>query len=97
MYEGHEDPAFAQYGNAGAPDTLHPAAAAQPTLQPPNGPMVIPANADPTNVPSGWRLHEPLGRWIDPDDPETWGKVPRNAACPCGTGKKFKHSHGRVA
>jgi preprotein translocase subunit SecA len=97
MYEGHEDPAFARHDDANAPDTLHPAAAAQPSLQPLTGPMVIPANADPTNVPSGWRLHEPLGRWIDPNDPDTWGKVPRNAACPCGTGKKFKHCHGRVA
>ncbi|MFV2093112.1 MAG: SEC-C metal-binding domain-containing protein, partial [Hyphomicrobiales bacterium] len=24
------------------------------------------------------------------------GKVPRNAPCPCGSGKKFKHCHGRV-
>jgi len=34
---------------------------------------------------------------IDPNDPATWGKVPRNAACPCGSGKKYKHCHGRVA
>jgi len=33
---------------------------------------------------------------IDPDDPSTWGKVQRNAACPCGSGKKFKHCHGRL-
>ncbi|MGD9881927.1 MAG: preprotein translocase subunit SecA [Reyranella sp.] len=32
----------------------------------------------------------------DPNDPSTWGKVARNAACPCGSGKKFKHCHGRV-
>jgi preprotein translocase subunit SecA len=25
-----------------------------------------------------------------------WGKVPRNAPCPCGSGKKFKYCHGRV-
>jgi preprotein translocase subunit SecA len=31
---------------------------------------------------------------LDPDDPSTWGKVPRNAQCPCGSGKKFKHCHG---
>ena len=31
---------------------------------------------------------------IDPADPSTWGKVPRNAMCPCGSGKKFKHCHG---
>jgi len=33
---------------------------------------------------------------VDPKDPSTWGKVPRNAACPCGSGKKFKHCHGRL-
>ncbi len=33
---------------------------------------------------------------IDPNDPKTWGKVARNAPCPCGSGKKFKHCHGRV-
>ncbi|NKB56064.1 MAG: preprotein translocase subunit SecA [Alphaproteobacteria bacterium] len=32
----------------------------------------------------------------DPDDPSTWGKVPRNAQCPCGSGKKFKHCHGKI-
>jgi len=31
---------------------------------------------------------------LDPKDPATWGKVPRNALCPCGTGKKYKHCHG---
>ena len=33
---------------------------------------------------------------LDPNDPSTWGKVPRNAPCPCGSGKKYKHCHGRV-
>ncbi len=32
---------------------------------------------------------------LDPNDPTTWGKVSRNAACPCGSGKKYKHCHGR--
>ena len=31
----------------------------------------------------------------NPNDPSTWGKVGRNEACPCGSGKKFKHCHGR--
>jgi len=31
----------------------------------------------------------------DPRDPSTWGRVPRNALCPCGSGKKYKHCHGR--
>ncbi|CAD7034598.1 preprotein translocase subunit SecA [Pseudorhizobium endolithicum] len=30
----------------------------------------------------------------DPGNPETWGKVGRNEACPCGSGKKYKHCHG---
>jgi preprotein translocase subunit SecA len=27
---------------------------------------------------------------------DNWGKVPRNAPCPCGSGKKYKHCHGRL-
>ena len=27
----------------------------------------------------------------------SWGKVSRNAPCPCGSGKKFKHCHGAIA
>ncbi|MBB2168983.1 preprotein translocase subunit SecA [Gluconacetobacter aggeris] len=34
---------------------------------------------------------------ILPDDPSSWGETPRNAACPCGSGKKYKHCHGRLA
>jgi len=31
---------------------------------------------------------------VKPGDPATWGKVQRNALCPCGSGKKYKHCHG---
>jgi preprotein translocase subunit SecA len=31
------------------------------------------------------------------DDPSSWGKVGRNEPCPCGSGKKYKHCHGRFA
>jgi preprotein translocase subunit SecA len=31
----------------------------------------------------------------NPQDPQSWGKVGRNELCPCGSGKKFKHCHGR--
>jgi preprotein translocase subunit SecA len=30
-------------------------------------------------------------------DPATWGKVSRNAPCPCGSGKKYKQCHGKLA
>ncbi|KQU72733.1 preprotein translocase subunit SecA [Aminobacter sp. DSM 101952] len=33
----------------------------------------------------------------DPNDPSTWGKVSRNEACPCGSGRKYKHCHGTFA
>ena len=29
-------------------------------------------------------------------DPTTWGNPSRNDSCPCGSGKKFKHCHGRM-
>ncbi|WP_333825080.1 preprotein translocase subunit SecA [Pinisolibacter sp.] len=39
----------------------------------------------------------PLGQAVDPNDPTTWGRVSRNAPCPCGSGKKYKHCHGAFA
>ncbi|MEM8693287.1 MAG: preprotein translocase subunit SecA [Pseudomonadota bacterium] len=34
---------------------------------------------------------------FDEADPATWGNPGRNEPCPCGSGKKFKHCHGRFA
>jgi len=31
----------------------------------------------------------------DPKNPASWGKVGRNEDCPCGSGKKYKHCHGK--
>ncbi len=33
---------------------------------------------------------------VDPNDPSTWRNASRNAPCPCGSGKKYKHCHGRL-
>ncbi|MBL6427926.1 MULTISPECIES: preprotein translocase subunit SecA [Maritimibacter] len=33
---------------------------------------------------------------FDENDPSTWGNPGRNEQCPCGSGKKFKHCHGKV-
>jgi preprotein translocase subunit SecA len=33
---------------------------------------------------------------VDPNNPATWSKLNRNADCPCGSGKKYKHCHGRL-
>ncbi|CAI8326018.1 MAG: Protein translocase subunit SecA [Rhodobiaceae bacterium UBA7378] len=39
---------------------------------------------------------QPTAPDFDPANPQTWGKVARNAPCPCGSGKKYKHCHGAV-
>lgn len=41
------------------------------------------------------RFVDPADR--NPADPSTWGRIARNEACPCGSGKKFKHCHGAFA
>ncbi len=96
--ETRDDPAL-QGGGRGRAETggfagLHPAAAMQRSAEPMR---VLAATADADELPPGWTFYEPLGRYLDPADPGTWGKVPRNAACPCAAGKKYKHCHGRVA
>ncbi len=37
------------------------------------------------------------GGGIDKNDPSTWGRTPRNAACPCGSGLKYKRCHGALS
>ena len=50
------------------------------------------AQAGAQGAPSGYRGDGP----VDPNNPATWGKVQRNAQCPCGSGRKFKHCHGAL-
>ena len=47
-------------------------------------------------------MQEREGLWpddapVDPNNPKTWDKVQRNAPCPCGSGRKYKHCHGALA
>jgi len=42
------------------------------------------------------RYNRPRDVPVNPNDPTTWGKVQRNAPCPCGSGRKFKHCHGAL-
>ncbi|MEM1313775.1 MAG: preprotein translocase subunit SecA [Pseudomonadota bacterium] len=44
-------------------------------------------------APAGAAARSPA---LDPNDPSTWGKVGRNELCPCGSGKKYKHCHGKL-
>lgn len=54
----------------------------------------ISAGAKPAEMRAPLRLVTPEER--DPKNPETWGKIARNEACPCGSGKKYKHCHGAI-
>ncbi|MFT6931650.1 MAG: preprotein translocase subunit SecA [Paracoccaceae bacterium] len=39
----------------------------------------------------------PLINGFDEQDAKTWGNPGRNDACPCGSGNKFKHCHGKLS
>ncbi len=44
----------------------------------------------------GWQMGDVGAALFDPNDPTTWGGTQRNALCPCGSGKKYKHCHGKA-
>ena len=56
------------------------------------GPIV--AGPPPGSVGEQTRIARAGANTIDPNDPSTWGRVSRNAPCPCGSGRKYKHCHG---
>ncbi len=39
---------------------------------------------------------DPENGQIGKQNPEDWGRVPRNSPCPCGSGSKYKHCHGSL-
>ena len=53
-----------------------------------------PVRADPQTTPEADAGEALEG--FDESDPTTWGNPGRNEQCPCGSGKKFKHCHGRM-
>jgi preprotein translocase subunit SecA len=59
-----------------------------PAARPPRAPRRNgPDSGNGTDRSAGPRLAAP---------PAPWARTPRNAPCPCGSGKKYKHCHGRV-
>jgi len=92
----HADPAMIELGDADLADAgpvsrqdRRAAAAKQGGAQPQRKPGPAP-KAQPAR--GGGKAPA-----VDPNDPATWGKVARNALCPCGSGKKYKHCHGAIA
>jgi preprotein translocase subunit SecA len=45
-------------------------------------------------APQAQRAQRPAQNTFNQADPNTWSSTPRNAPCPCGSGKKYKHCHG---
>jgi len=54
-------------------------------------PIAKPQTEKPAGNPA--RTAPTLG--VDPKDEATWSRGGRNGQCPCGSGKKYKHCHGK--
>ena len=51
----------------------------------------------PASAPAPAEAPQPALAGFDEADPSTWGNPGRNDPCPCGSGQKFKHCHGKLA
>jgi preprotein translocase subunit SecA len=78
-------------------------------MQPPPSMQMVESHADPESaLSSELALAEPAAPprvftttpsrtpLVDRNDASTWSATPRNALCPCGSGKKYKHCHGKI-
>jgi len=84
------------------PQEQAPLPPAQPTpVVAPQGPQSgtarqVIAQANAATAPAGTRPKAELPIGVDANDPSTWSRLGRNAECPCGSGKKYKHCHGKL-
>jgi preprotein translocase subunit SecA len=66
----------------------------QPAVPQPPRPRMVETREDPASAGAAPQGDTAGAAAAAPPSP--WAKTPRNAPCPCGSGKKFKHCHGRV-
>ncbi|MGF1609372.1 MAG: preprotein translocase subunit SecA, partial [Kiloniellales bacterium] len=104
MQESRQDPAMAGAAAASPAEALVGAGAGEAPPPPPSqqraqqpAPQTARQPAPSSSAPKPQPLRHAAAAEIDPKDPSTWGKVQRNSPCPCGSGKKYKHCHGRSA
>ncbi len=69
-----------------APPPVQPAAIPAPTMDAPSY-----VSAEPGDL----AVLDEAPPMVDAGDPATWRFSARNAPCPCGSGRKYKHCHGR--
>ena len=74
----------------GAPQGQQQAAPQQRPAAPTRAPMDAVSSGAPAATPASGRF-APLA----PLDPELTKNISRNSPCPCGSGKKYQHCHGR--
>ena len=70
----------------------------QPPLEATPLPDMYASHIDPL---TGENEIEQAGAWpddapVDPNNPRSWVNTSRNAPCPCGSGRKYKHCHGAL-
>ncbi len=70
---------------------------------PPPPPLMVESHAEAAPLAGDVALAEPAvvvkpyrPEEMDPERPDTWLTTPRNAPCPCGSGRKYKYCHGKV-
>jgi preprotein translocase subunit SecA len=71
-----------------------PAAGASQTASSGAARQVMAQGAGATN--GAARVKSDLPPGVEANDPSTWTQLGRNAECPCGSGKKYKHCHGKL-
>ncbi len=64
-----------------------------PVPPPPRRPPLIESHDDPAYAEAGGGAAVATAAAVAA---APWSKTPRNAPCPCGSGKKYKHCHGRI-
>jgi preprotein translocase subunit SecA len=85
-------PMFGAFSGGGLPSAQRNAGVA---TAPAPGFFALGDPLSPDEVEAARAVAHQFGPAFDPQDPETWQKtVGRNANCPCGSGRKFKHCHG---
>ncbi|TWB21523.1 protein translocase subunit secA [Nitrospirillum bahiense] len=86
MQETRVDPAFPPIG---------PLAGPPPGLPPADEPL--PPGMARASAGLGYgAVNMPQSTQVGGQDPDTWMNTPRNSPCPCGSGLKYKHCHGRA-
>jgi preprotein translocase subunit SecA len=68
-----------------------------PALEPRPMPAMRESHIDPLTGEDEMGTHAAaLAGPVDPNNPATWSRTQRNAPCPCGSGRKYKHCHGSL-